>query len=44
MKQQPSRHPIALVILHWLLAVLLLLALAGGLWYLKKFQIHHQKK
>jgi cytochrome b561 len=36
MKQQPTRHPIALVILHWLLAVLLLLALAMGTFVLKE--------
>ncbi len=36
MKQQPTRHPIALVILHWLLAVLLLLGLAGGTFVLKE--------
>ena len=36
MKQQPTRHPIALVILHRLLAVLLLLALAMGTFVLKE--------
>ncbi len=36
MKQQPARHPIAVVILHWLIAALLLLALAMGTFVLKE--------
>jgi cytochrome b561 len=36
MKQQVTRHPIALVILHWLLAALLLLALGMGTFVLKE--------